>query len=118
MKELFYMKKILTCALAGILLLACQPQSQTTPEYKTYTDTKINNVKVYVIWEKDPDRMCKILMGSHIYANSDFLGCSGFNNQTSTCTIILPKPDNFNDKNKLTILGHELMHCFGANHEG
>lgn len=111
------MKKLLSYAVAAVLLIACQPQQETTPVYKVYTDTKINNVKVHVIWEKDPDRMCKILMGSHIYANKDFLGCSAYNNMTNICTIIMPKPDDFNDKPSLSILGHEFMHCLGAAHE-
>ena len=98
-----------------VLIIACQPQ--TTPEYKVYTDATKNNVSVKVSWREDPGPICKILTGGHTYLNAEFLGCSTLNEDKNTCTIVMPKPKDFNDKDRLFILGHEFMHCLGAAHE-
>ena len=115
-KQKIKMYSAIAALFAGVLLVACQPQ-QDTPQYTTYNDAKANHTKVHVLWQDDPDKMCKIVMGSYTYATADFLGCTAYNEQKETCTIIMPKPKDFNDKTHLTILGHELMHCFGASHE-
>ena len=37
--------------------------------------------------------------------------------QKARCFIMSPRPTGPNDKLSNTLLGHELMHCFGAMHE-
>jgi hypothetical protein len=32
------------------------------------------------------------------------------------CLIIAVEPDNFQDRERLAVLGHEAWHCFGARH--
>ena len=87
----------------------------TTPTYQSYVPPSLHSNNVKVIWVQDPDNMCKVLMGNSKFYHSDFLGCSARTDHG--CTIIMPKPEDFNDKSHLTILGHEFLHCLGAGHE-
>ena len=40
------------------------------------------------------------------------------NNALDTCSIVMPKPNNWNDGDSFDSIGHEIMHCLGAVHPG
>ncbi len=65
-------------------------------------------------FEEDPGATCALMDAK--YPNSAYLGCSNLS-EKGHCTIVMQKPKDFNDKSNLMILGHEMMHCFGAAHE-
>ena len=46
-----------------------------------------------------------------------YLGMSDPQKFPNVCTIWMKKPDNWDDKEKMEIVGHELMHCVWGLHE-
>jgi hypothetical protein len=43
-------------------------------------------------------------------------GCAMLDDDGENCLIIAVEPDNFQDRERLAVLGHEAWHCFGARH--
>lgn len=37
--------------------------------------------------------------------------------EKTRCLIVVVKPSNFEDTEKLVIVGHEMLHCFGEDHD-
>jgi hypothetical protein len=46
----------------------------------------------------------------------DVFGCSMRDPQSDRCVMFLVTPSNFQDRDHLAVLGHELWHCQGARH--
>jgi hypothetical protein len=108
-----------TLALVAIALLAACEKAPT-PEvatYKEYTDIERKNVTVQVVFLDEPTRYCETVVGTLRNEKSEYLGCSTYIKSKNKCDIVMRKPTNFNDDLHMEVLGHELMHCLGANHE-
>jgi hypothetical protein len=43
-------------------------------------------------------------------------GCAMLDDDGENCLIIAVEPENFQDRERLAVLGHEAWHCFGARH--
>jgi hypothetical protein len=43
-------------------------------------------------------------------------GCAMLDDEGENCVIFAVEPDDFQDRQRLAVLGHEAWHCFGAKH--
>jgi hypothetical protein len=72
--------------------------------------------EVTIVWRfGSPDwvsQMCQP-MG---HALGDIHGCSMMDKKGKRCLVFAVEPTNFQDRNRLAVLGHEIWHCFGAKH--
>lgn len=70
------------------------------------------NVVVVRVVFMEPEEVNKFCNDGVVSEEYVILGC--FDPKTST--IYTPEPKNFNDYERLTILGHEFWHALGAEH--
>jgi len=52
----------------------------------------------------------------YFFNKPQFLGMSNLDNLPEECILYVMKPDDWNDKLKMEIIGHELMHCHWGEH--
>lgn len=103
------LKKLL-CGVA--FLLALQGLAGQYPDEAKSTQT---TVTVHVVWlpsYKAVNQFCSFLMGQPPPTDGMIVGC--YNPMNNTIYAVEPK--NFNDKQRLEILGHEFWHALGAEH--
>jgi len=99
--------------LVAICLVLSGCASKTVRQYHDYTQpNNSNTVTIKTTFTTIPDVECKM----KTVHGGDTLGCV---KQLSSiyCNLVVVRPSNENDTFRNTILGHELMHCFGAKHE-
>jgi hypothetical protein len=94
----------------AILLTGCA-NIRTYEDYTDVYNPSVSISTVRVMWTDDAAAQCaKVLPGVE-----NVIACA--NKNGPTCNIIARKPKNFNDHTALMLIGHEVMHCFGAKHE-
>lgn len=103
--------------LLGVLLLvACEHQVTDYPPQPAMTvGPYLERVTVTVKWHQNVDEiasMCRPPRGDEgiIYE------CSYADTTAGTCAIHALPPADFNDQTRLALLGHEMLHCLGAQH--
>ena len=88
-------------ALTVSLLTACSSQPTTDPIFYSKTTT--------INWRKVPNvnEYCRqLLPNKKLKENEAFAGCAVWSKVESKCMIVTGYMDN------LTVIGHELTHCF------
>jgi hypothetical protein len=120
MRELVFM--LLTLMLSvpaaiGILVLfslsGCHQVTEVPSVGKTTADYNRDRVIVYVHWTADIDKIGKACDQPSDYgcAQSQQLGPEDWK-----CDVYAQRPTDFNDKARLQVVGHELLHCLGGQH--
>jgi hypothetical protein len=61
--------------------------------------------------QANTNRLCKAPPGA-VYN-----GCSGIHKEDQVSYVIVVRPRDFNDRARLCVLGHEVMHILGARHD-
>jgi hypothetical protein len=101
--------------LGGMALAACAYQiTGYTHQPDLVRNAVVNRTTITVNWTDDVDEISKICGSDRIA-----VGCAKVLPVSPTmnlCTIWVPQPKDFNDEVRLAILGHEALHCFGADH--
>lgn len=105
--------------LLAIPLTACAHQVTDYPERPGMTvgiDRSVEVVDLRVNWHDsvdEVDQICGPVKGLVIV-----YGCATWKivGDKSYCVIQAVPPSSFNDIPLLAVLGHELIHCFGARH--
>ena len=90
--------------------------------YSTFIEPVREEANVTVAWVASDivSKVCVSLGVNDGVEPGTYDGCAVIKisaDGSAQCTIYSTKPKSFNDKPKLQLLGHELMHCFGAKHE-
>lgn len=106
-------------AAAALLIGACDRVPTTYTEW-TPPETTDVQVKVEIVLlnsQEELNNVCGWVMGF----DGPFLGCAEKyrlrGEEMFSCTVYGFAPKDFNDAQPLTVLGHELLHCYGAKHE-
>lgn len=102
----FSNRKGLFVALFLVVVSACNAAQY--PDHAQSTETVTN---VRVVW-LDPALVDKACRSKDAPDDEVYLGCY----DPSTHTIYAPEPRSFNDRWRLSILGHEFWHALGAKH--
>ena len=95
----------LALALAAIVLTGCATApsaSLTSTDLEFQTQSSYPTKSVTVIPVDNVSEACREL--SPLFHGKNFLGCAKYNNRT--CTVYIGRTT------RLSILGHEIRHCF------
>lgn len=91
---------------------------QTVKSYKSFDiPREIKNLRLNVTYldKEEVAQKCAAITGVKSHS---FLGCARrIGVSDSVCYVYMLKPNDFNDHGFLAIVGHEILHCLGANHE-
>jgi hypothetical protein len=105
------------CMTFVIAIAACAYQiTDYPPQPKTLFGPQVPKAIVTIVWTDDVDDISKHC-GSP--PNRIVTGCSEtvqYLANENRCTVWASMPRNFDDEPRLAILGHELLHCLGAQH--
>ena len=71
--------------------------------------------EVTVVWRFGPADWVNNMCGGKPGAN-DVFGCSMRDPGSDRCVMFLVAPKDFQDRDHLAVIGHELWHCQGARH--
>lgn len=108
------MNRLALPLIMAILLSACSPNEvDGSASLKQTRDDKIFTMTVELVSPSEITQFCSKLGVSY-----DANGCSSFNLDTKHCTIYVMPQRFTEDKERLTIIGHETWHCrFGRWHD-
>lgn len=110
----------LVLAAASVIFISACDRVPTTYTEWTPPETTDVQVKVEIVL-LDSQEQLNSACGRILGVNGPFLGCAQKYRQRGeemfSCTVYGFAPKDFNDTQPLTILGHELLHCYGAKHE-
>jgi hypothetical protein len=103
--------------LAFLLLFGCYSITGYDQQPEMTKAGMATHLDVNVVWVDSVDEVNRICPPQPNWMN---VACARpkVDGDYSKCTIYALKPKDFNDVPKLAILGHELMHCTGAEHRG
>jgi hypothetical protein len=111
------MKTMLAISLATVIVFLILSGSPETT-YKTNQRSVRSTMTLEFHWMPEPEVMkfCRFIGAdsNQITINSCFR-ISATN--PSVCEIYAGEPMSFNDKTRLAVVGHNVWHCLGANHE-
>jgi hypothetical protein len=100
--------------LAIFLLVSCEPSGKM---YDTTSKDRITTTTIAVTWvsETKVDEKCKSL---GLDQNSVYRGCARSRPEDITvCEVYAVRPRDFDDRDTLYHVGHEVWHCLGAQHK-
>ena len=109
---------------AALLLPACAsvPEApagafQYARDVGSKVATRIADPKgeVTVVWRYGDQAWVNNMCGGRPGAD-DVFGCSMRDPNSDRCVMFLVAPKDFQDRERLAVLGHELWHCTGARH--
>jgi hypothetical protein len=113
---------LLLAALA-LGLPACATTDASTADFQYARDvgsrealrTADEKGEVTVVWRFGTPDWVNNMCGGKPGAN-DVFGCSMRDANSDRCVMFLVTPKDFQDRDHLAVLGHELWHCQGARH--
>lgn len=112
--------KALLALTMSVLLVGCSTTTDPgTPRYNVWVPPTAGEAVVSITLLKDPIRL-RDVCGLLLESRNDYLGCSATirrDDGKMICKIYAYAPTDFNDGARLAIIGHELLHCYGAAHE-
>lgn len=107
--------------IAGLLLLSLTTQSLSNEfDGKNLSGTQVPNVVIQVRWVSSYEELLSLMRS--INPNCTIRTCKAFSELVNhpsghpLCLITAMKPDNWDDKSAVRIMGHELLHCLGYSH--
>lgn len=71
--------------------------------------------EVTVVWRYGDQAWVNNMCGGRP-GGDDVFGCSMKDPNSDRCVMFLVAPKDFQDRERLAVLGHELWHCTGARH--
>ena len=71
--------------------------------------------EVTVVWRYGTQAWVNNMCGGRP-GGDDVFGCSMRDPNSDRCVMFLVAPKDFQDRERLAVLGHELWHCTGARH--
>jgi hypothetical protein len=71
--------------------------------------------EVTIVWRYGNQEWVNNMCGGRPGAD-DVFGCSMKDPNSDRCVMFLVAPKDFQDRERLAVLGHELWHCTGARH--
>lgn len=96
------------------LLAACEHQVTDYPPQPALTvGPYTHSSAVTVFWHSGVDGIATACGAKPGFT---FYECSRPDMTAGSCVIHALQPADFNDQVRLALLGHELMHCLGAQH--
>lgn len=105
--------RVLVFALALAATAACAFQiTGYTEQPKTLSKATMDRTSVEIHWVKDVDALFE-----HCTQTPGIVIVACARREWWTCQVWAVQPDDFNDVAKLAILGHEIWHCLGAQHD-
>ena len=120
------MRTCLSHALLALLALACASCAATntaTGDFQYARDvgvrhasaTGLDRGEVTVVWRFGTPEWVNNMCGGKPGAQ-DVFGCSMSDANSDRCVVFAVEPRDFQDRDHLAVLGHELWHCQGARH--
>lgn len=104
-------QRFLFVLVASILISGCA--SVGSERIVPTRDTPNFTVRLNIIPERDIARRCDQL---GVKYESD--GCNAFHSPANFCDIYVMMPNSVDDRKKMEIIGHELLHCrYGEYHK-
>ncbi len=111
--------KVALIVVLGIIFLAsCGPQGDSKM-YDTTSQDRWRIATIEVIWvpANKISEKCKSLGTVSGGPGGEYAGCARSKpSNIRVCEVYAVRPKDFDDKNRLMHLGHEVWHCFGATH--
>lgn len=114
-----FVKGLLQGAFVGLLLglVACEHKVTEYPAVAQMTKSASRDrVVLYPIWVTDVDKIAEKCEKPDVLhygcATPEQLGPDNY-----ACRIYVQKPKDFNDVPRLAVIGHEVIHCLGAEHK-
>ena len=87
------------------------------PTIYDFEDEYIKNISLYVYDTYEELNEVREAYGVELGLESNWV--TGFSvREGEKCSVFIVKPDDWNDKERLQSLGHEVLHCFEAKHKG
>lgn len=110
----------ITVLLFSVILSGCASINKYDLVKEVEAVTK-STVTLFFLTPKEVEEKCESYLSEHrLKSNQVFKACSVLittpESDTSVCEVVAPKPKNFADWKNLSLLGHEIWHCFGAKH--
>lgn len=107
---------LLSILAIGVGLVACHQVTGYPPVGATTSGPTDDRALVVVTYVKDVDDILKVCPRT----NETLYGCARLDSSIDPpiCRVTLQEPADFNDEARLAVLGHEVWHCLGAQHEG
>jgi hypothetical protein len=71
--------------------------------------------EVTVVWRYGPAEWVSTMCGGRL-GDTHVHGCAMRDPGSDRCVLFLVEPKDFQDRERLAVLGHEFWHCTGARH--
>lgn len=86
-------------------------------DFTTIKGDQKGNVRVILETRVEVNRICAAMAERPFDPTLPVNGCSlVFENPERTPIVVVERPRGFNDRARLCVLGHEMMHVLGASH--
>ena len=72
--------------------------------------------EVHVTWRLGPAAWVSSICGGDSVNEPTVHGCALRDDRSGECMLFLVEADDFQDVQRLAVMGHELWHCLGARH--
>lgn len=113
---LAFASPILAIAVGLVMAVGCEHKVTEYPRQPEMTQGPTRDrVIIYPNWVVDVDAIARACGRQHLTYGCAVPGDLGPANWK--CDIYIQGPIDFNDVPKLAVLGHEVLHCFGAKHK-